>query len=42
MPLGATATVLPTDGSTVYVTLWSLVGGQWYYNEYTYTSGRKI
>lgn len=25
--------------SRIYVTLWSLVGGQWYYNEYNYTSG---
>lgn len=29
---------LPTDGSTVYATLWSLVNGQWFYNEYTYTA----
>ena len=31
-------TGLPSDGSTVYVTLWSLVGGTWTYNEYTYTA----
>ena len=34
----ATVNSLPADGSTIYVTLWSQVGGQWYYNEYTYTS----
>ena len=42
-PLGnvltTTVYTLPADGSQIYVTLWSLVGGQWYYNEYTYTSG---
>ena len=36
--LTASVTGLPTNGSTVYVTLWSLVMGQWYYNEYTYTA----
>ncbi len=36
--LTATVNNLPTDGSTVYVTLWSLVGGNWVYNEYTYTA----
>ena len=36
--LTTTATGLPTDGSTVYVTLWSLVGGQWVNNQYTYTA----
>jgi hypothetical protein len=29
---------LPTDGSTVYVTLYSLVSGQWIGNTYTYTA----
>ena len=29
---------LPMNGSTVYVTLWSLVGGQWLNNQYTYTA----
>jgi hypothetical protein len=33
-----TVTGLPIDGSTVYITLWSLVNGQWVYNEYTYTA----
>jgi hypothetical protein len=30
---------LPADGSTIYVTLYSYVGGQWLSNPYTYTSG---
>jgi pro-kumamolisin-like protein len=30
---------LPANGSTVYVTLYSLVGGQWLSNAYTYVSG---
>ena len=29
-------TNLPTDGSTIYITLWSYVNGSWLYNEYTY------
>jgi len=29
---------LPANGSTVYVTLYSYVGGQWLSNAYTYTS----
>ncbi len=33
-----TANGLPTDGSTVYVTLYSLVGSQWVGNAYTYTA----
>jgi len=36
--LTTTANGLPTDGSTVYVTLYSLVGGQWIANAYTYTA----
>ena len=36
--LTTTANTLPTDGSTVYVTLYSLVGGQWLSNAYTYTA----
>jgi MBG domain (YGX type) len=36
--LTATVNGLPNDGSTVYVTLWSLVGGNWQYNTYTYTA----
>jgi len=33
-----TVTGLPTDGSTIYITLWSYVNGSWLYNEYTYTA----
>jgi hypothetical protein len=40
--LGNVATVttkgLPTNGSTVYATLYSLVGGTWYSHTYTYTA----
>ncbi len=32
-----TATGLPTNGSTIYVRLWSN-NGQWYYTDYTYTA----
>ncbi len=34
----ATAVNLPSNGTTVYVTLYSLVGGNWGSNEYTYTA----
>ena len=34
----ATATGLPSNGTTVYVTLFSLVGGSWASNTYTYTA----
>ncbi len=36
--LTVTVNGLPTDGSTVYVTLYSLVGGNWLSNAYTYTA----
>ena len=36
--LSATVMGLPTDGSTVYVRLWSKIGGLWSYNDYTYVS----
>jgi NHL repeat len=36
--LTQTVNNLPTNGSTVYVTLYSLVGGQWLNNQYTYTA----
>src|ERR1017187_78280 len=36
--LTVTVNGLPTDGSTVYVTLYSLVGAQWLGNSYTYTA----
>ena len=34
----ANVTGLPTDGSTVHVTLWSLINGSWQSNAYTYTA----
>jgi hypothetical protein len=34
----ATANGLPTNGSTVYVTLYSVIGGAWVPNAYTYTA----
>ena len=37
--LTTTVYSLPADGSQIYVTLYSYVGGQWLYNQYTYTSG---
>jgi List-Bact-rpt repeat protein/Big-like domain-containing protein/uncharacterized protein DUF11 len=38
---GQTTTVfsLPANGSTIYVTLYSFVGGQWVASDYTYVSG---
>ncbi len=36
--LTTTVNSMPTDGSTVYVTLYSLVGSQWLSNAYTYTA----
>ena len=33
-----TVTNLPTDGRTLNVRLWSLVGGVWQYNDYTYAA----
>ena len=40
--LGSVLTVtvngLPTNGSTVYATLYSLIGGAWFGNAYTYTA----
>jgi len=39
--LTTTANGLPTNGSTVYVTLYSLVGGQWLSNAYTTFRVRK-
>ena len=37
--LTTTVYSLPANNSTIYVTLYSLVGGQWLSNAYTYTSG---
>ncbi len=36
--LATTVSTLPTDGSTVYVTLYTLIGSQWVSNSYTYTA----
>ncbi len=36
--LTTTVSGLPTDGSTVYVTLYSLIGANWVGNAYTYTA----
>ena len=36
--LTTTVSGLPTNGSTVYITLYSLVNGQWLNNQYTYTA----
>jgi trimeric autotransporter adhesin len=36
--LTVTVSGLPTDGSTIYVTLYSLIGGTWSGNAYTYTA----
>jgi hypothetical protein len=36
--LSATVTSLPTDGSTIYVTLYWLINGSWVSNPYTYTA----
>jgi phosphatidylinositol-3-phosphatase len=33
---------LPTNGSTVYVRLWSLINGIWQFNDYTYTAAAGV
>ena len=40
LSLSGTVSGLPTDGSTVYVRLWTLLGGQTWqlFNDYTYTT----
>jgi hypothetical protein len=30
---------MPNDGQEVYATMWTLINGQWYYNQYMYQSG---
>ncbi len=40
--LTTTVNGLPTNGSTVYITLWSLVDGQWLNNQYTYAAFNAI
>jgi hypothetical protein len=34
-----TVTDMPNNGEEVYGTLWTLIGGQWYYNSYSWQSG---
>jgi hypothetical protein len=36
--LSVTVSGLPTNGSTVYVRLWSRINGVWEFNDYTYTA----
>jgi hypothetical protein len=36
----ATAPGLPTNGSTVYVRLWSFTSGEWLHHDYTYTAAQ--
>jgi hypothetical protein len=36
--LNATITGLPVDGSTIHVRLWSLIGANWLFIDYTYTA----
>jgi hypothetical protein len=36
--LSVTVSGLPTNGSTIYVRLWSRISGAWQFNDYTYTA----
>src|SRR4029077_5202968 len=36
--LSATVNNIPTDGRTIYVTLYSLVNNSWIFNHYTYAA----
>jgi hypothetical protein len=36
--MSATVSGLPTNGSAVYLRLWSEIAGAWQYNDYTYTA----
>jgi hypothetical protein len=40
--LSQTVSGLPTDGSTLYVRLWSLMGASWVFNDYTYKTGTVV
>ena len=40
--LSQTVNNLPTDGSTLYVTLYSLIGSNWMYNIYTYKASLSV
>ena len=35
-------TGIPANGGIVYVRLWTLYGGAWYFNDYTYSAGSSI
>jgi len=37
-----TFTTLPTDGSTIYIRLWSEIGATWKYLDYSYTSAAAL
>jgi hypothetical protein len=37
--LSAPFSGLPVNGVTVFVRMWTLTGGAWYFNDYTYTTG---
>jgi len=36
--LSATVSGLPTDGSTIYARMWSLISGAWQWTDYTYSA----
>jgi hypothetical protein len=38
----ASITGLPTNGSTIYVRLWSQIGATWSFNDYTYTTANQV
>ena len=40
--LSETVNTLPTDGSTLYVTLYSLIGSNWLFNVYTYKAATSV
>jgi hypothetical protein len=33
---------IPTDGRTIYVRIWSLIGGVWFHNDYTYSAASSL
>jgi hypothetical protein len=37
--LSATVNNLPVNGIPLFVRMWTLTGGTWYFNDYTYTTG---
>src|SRR5437870_13599594 len=40
LSLSGTVNGLPIDGSTVYVRLWTRLGGTWQFNDYTYRAAK--